>query len=186
RAPDRGDARADRGGRAPAHEAERLLHQRGARGERGRARAGPRAARAVDRGGGARRLRPGAAPRRPSVLRARQRHSLPARLRLPAELRREVLGALRGEPAPLSRRGADAEPGRPGSRLLGATWARVHWRGALSGRQRRKRVAWRKRSPVKWSVVPSTARRRGERLPLARALGAPPTGPARRAAGEAG
>ena len=27
----------------------------------------------------------------------------------------------------------------------------VHWRGALSGRQRRKAVPWRNRSPVKWS-----------------------------------
>jgi hypothetical protein len=27
----------------------------------------------------------------------------------------------------------------------------VHWRGALSGRQRRSLVPWRKRSPVTWS-----------------------------------
>ena len=94
-----------------------------------------------DRGRGGGRLRRGAASRGAPALRGGQRHRLPPRLRLPAELRREVLGALRGEPAALPGRRAAAEPGRPGSRLLSATWSRVHWRGALSGRQRRKRVA---------------------------------------------
>jgi len=150
-APLTADPRADRGGCAAAHEAVGLLHQRGTGRERRRGRADPCAARAVDRGRGPRRLRPGAAGRGASVLRARQRHPLASRLRLPAELRREVLGALRREPPPPPGRGADAEPGGSGARLLEVTCSSVHCRGVLSGRQRRKRVACRKRSPVKWS-----------------------------------
>ena len=68
------------------------------------ARAGPGAGRRTDRGRGGRCLRPGAAAARPSAVCARQRDPLAARLGLPAELRRLVLGPVRREPAALSGR----------------------------------------------------------------------------------
>ena len=36
-----------------------------------------------------------------------------------------------------------------------STWAKVHSRGGLSGRQRRKLAPWRKRSPWRWSKATS-------------------------------
>src|SRR5204863_4112964 len=37
-----------------------------------------------------------------------------------------------------------------------STWSIVHWRGSLSGRQRRSFVPCRNRPPVKWSYATST------------------------------
>ena len=81
-------------------------------------------------------------------------------------------------------RGCDAGPGRaqeltPFRFALSSasaaddscsTCASVHWRGALSGRQRRNFVPCRKRPPLKWSYCTSTTSFGLERLPFAAAL----------------
>ena len=62
--------------------------------------------------------------------------------------------------------GADHPPAT--SAVGGAIWSSLHCRGALSGRQRRSLVPWRKRLPVTWSKRTSTTSsgRSGSHSPL--------------------
>jgi phosphoglycerate dehydrogenase-like enzyme len=96
----------------PGDEARRLPGEHRPRiGVRG-ARADPGAAGGVDRRGGPRCLRAGAAAAGASPLAAAQRADQPARGRLHPPLRRPGRADLRGEPRPLHARRASAQPGR--------------------------------------------------------------------------
>ena len=72
----------------------------------------------------------------------------------PQRPQRADRGALAGRVPRRATSCAEAQPNSSASsdgRSSGASWSKVHCAGALSGRQRRRPVPWRKRRPVTWS-----------------------------------